>query len=117
MSIKTNLIIGLLLSLTSFAHADQLWDTYKSKQVNLVLRIKTTDKGEGKTYIWQEVRVLNVLKNSFKIQIPRTLKIAHLREDAGIPLGYSTIYLESYNDEATLWKLKYGSASVSHFHK
>ncbi|UCC94763.1 MAG: hypothetical protein JSW40_08120, partial [Candidatus Omnitrophota bacterium] len=83
----------------------------------VVLRVRCRDGGVGSKYIWQKVKILEVLKNEGNYNFKSTLAVAHYSWKDGIPIGISTIYLEKYNpSRVDLWKLVGGGAEkgISH---
>mgnify|MGYP003338687060 CR=1 FL=1 len=116
----TALLLLMSLVLIGRATADDPMDSKLAEKAEVVLRVRRLSAGEGSKYLWYEVEILKVLKNSSGETFDKKLKIAAYSWKPGVPEGESTVYLERYNKaDKGLWKLVGGEAAtgVSHAQK
>ena len=95
-------------------------DEARAAKVTVVLRVKLHRKAAAvDKYGWDEVAILEVLKNTSGQKFGHTLSVAFINTKTGVPTGECTIYLEPYNADHPNnghWKLLSGGApdGVSH---
>ena len=111
------LLTFMLLAARGLAQSPALLDASLAAAAPVVLRVQWLQDSGGDKYAWQQVRVLQVLKNDSSYTFTNTVSIAHYSWTNGIPRAMCTVYLERYNPgREDLWKLMGGSAlgGVSH---
>lgn len=92
-------------------------DQQRAGRVPVVLRVKYEKFIGGQKYAWDEVSVIETLKNNSNRPFSGPLQIGHYGWEPGIPHGECTVYLEEYVEgDTSRWKLLGGSAKegVSH---
>ncbi len=113
-----NIIILLTLILFFSNSAWAQVDENLAKNTEVVLRIQSGAMGVCDKYCWQEVEILEELRNPNNYLFEQKLNVAFYSWEKGIPSGVATIYLEKYNIERNdLWKLVGGKrmTGVSHY--
>ena len=116
-SVASGVILSLLLTFSFQAADSPAVDPHKVQKAEVVLRVKLLSSNGGSKYLWDEVEVLEVVKNKSGNTFRKNLSVAHYSWKPGIPEGTCTIYLERYNPKRNdLWKLLNGSGEdgVSH---
>jgi len=83
-------------------------DAKLSAQAEVVLRVELLKPaGAVDKYGWDQVKVLDVLKNEPKASFPKEMGIAFRNTDPGVPKGESTVYLVPYRTppDGKQWRL------------
>lgn len=92
-------------------------DNQRAGRVPVVLRVEYIKSIGGQKYAWDEVRVIDTLKNTSQRSFSGSFEIAHYDFETGIPKGVSTVYLERYAEgDDSRWKLLGGSAKLGVSH-
>jgi hypothetical protein len=88
-------------------------DPERFRAAPAVLRVKLLSSGPTEKYGWDKVEVLAVLKNSPKAEFGKTMEVAHINVQAGVPDGVCTVCLEPYRvgSAGAPWKLSGGGAA------
>lgn len=87
---------------------EQPIDANLATRADVVLRVELLKSAEAiDKYGWDQVKVLEVLKNEPKAEFPKELAIAFRNTDAGVPKGKSTVYLVPYRTppDGRRWRL------------
>lgn len=89
-------------------------DPARFRAAPVVLRVKMLSSGPIEKYGWDKVEVLAVLKNTPKAEFGKTVEVAHINLQAGVPDGVCTVYLEPYGvgSGGAPWKLLGGGAAA-----
>jgi hypothetical protein len=83
-------------------------DADLAKQATAVLRVKLLKAAQAvEKYGWDQVEILDVLKNESRAEFAQTMEIAFRNADPGVPKGESTVYLVPYctPPDGRLWRL------------
>ena len=97
-----------------------MFDPERARKVTVVLRVKLHKPAAAiDKYGWDDVAIVEVLKNTSGQKFGHTLSVAFSNMKTGVPPGECTIYLEPYNADHPNnghWKLLSGGApeGVSH---
>ena len=85
---------------------DENIDPARAKRATAIAKVEYIQLQGGSKYTWENVRILQVLKNASTRKLEGEISIAHPFQEPGIPKGVSIIYLVPYSDRPDSgWKL------------
>ena len=71
-----------------------------------MVRAQLIEPGEGSKYLWDKIKILEVIRNTSSYKFPSVLSVARESIEPELPAGECMLILEYYNpNRKDLWKI------------
>ena len=81
-------------------------DIVRNKEISVMVRAQLIEPGEGSKYLWDKIKILEVIRNTSSYKFPSVLSVARESIDPPLPDEECILILEYYNpNRKDLWEI------------